>query len=399
MPARSTDARASLRTALRTAFVVAVLALFALSIAACGGDDSDSEPASSGGNAAEEDSGGSAVEAAQAIVDQYSQQPEFVPPGEPFDAKAGMAGKKVLSIPVSSQLPIIQFLETAMGTQAKRVGFEFEQHQNQGKKEQWVQGLDRAINEDFDVVDLLAIDPAALKPQIEAAREAGIKVVSTHFAGFDWEPPDYIDGAVRIPYTEAGEILGAWAVTQTEAKANALVVVDEAFASTAAMVDGIESVMADCADCKVTVKNVPAIDWAAGVRNEVATGIRRDPNLNYVIPIYDGMTPYVLAAVRDASATNRVGIATFNGTPSALEPVASGELDMNLGENEDWIARAMLDALMRVGSGMEVPEDSYQKGPLYIFTEDNVAEAGDPPQADQGYGNAYESGFDELWGL
>jgi ribose transport system substrate-binding protein len=396
MPAGPNDARASLRTALRTALAVAVLALFAVTIAACGGDDSDSEPAGSGGGG---DGAASGVEAAQAIVDQYSQKPEFVPPGPPFDAKKGMAGKKVLSIPVSTQLPIIVFLEKAMATQAERVGFQFDQHQNQGKKEQWIQGLDRAVNEGYDVVDLLAIDPAGLKPQIEAAREAGVKVVSTHLAGFDWEPPDYIDGATRIPYTEAGEILGAWAVTQTEGKANALVVVDEAFPSTAAMVDGIESVMGDCADCKVTVKNVPAIDWAAGVRNEVATGIRRDPNLNYVIPIYDGMTPFVLAAVRDANATNRVGIATFNGTPSALEPVAAGDLDMNLGENEDWIARAMLDAIMRVGSGEEVPEDHYEKGPLYIFTKDNVADAGDPPQADQGYGNEYESGFDELWGL
>jgi ribose transport system substrate-binding protein len=41
--------------------------------------------------------------------------------------------------------------------------------------------------------------------------------------------------------------------------------------------------------------------------------------LNYVIPIYDSMSQYVVPAIQEQSAANRVRIATFNGTPFVLK--------------------------------------------------------------------------------
>lgn len=72
---------------------------------------------------------------------------------------------------------------------------------------------------------------------------------------------------------------------------------------------------------------------------------------------------------------------------------------MDIGENEDWIAHAMLDADMRAAAGLKVPADDYKDAPLYIFTKANVASAGTPPSPAQGYGSAYVSGFAKLWGL
>jgi ribose transport system substrate-binding protein len=37
--------------------------------------------------------------------------------------------------------------------------------------------------------------------------------------------------------------------------------------------------------------------------------------------------------------------------------------------------------------------------PLYIWTKENLAEAGTPPTDSQGYGSEYRSAFLELWGL
>ena len=54
---------------------------------------------------------------------------------------------------------------------------------------------------------------------------------------------------------------------------------------------------------------------------------------------------------------------------------------------------------MRAAMDEPVPDDSYAKAPLLVFTKDNVANAGTPPDPAKGYGSAYESGFDELWGL
>jgi ribose transport system substrate-binding protein len=374
----------------RLAALAAGLALFAVG---CGGDDGGSSGASASG-------GGAKVDAAQRLLDKYSAEPRFSPPGEAFDAKTGMQGKKIMEIPITSEIPLTQVIAKDMSAQAKRIGFALKVWENQGKSDQWVQGMQTAIAQRYDAIDLLGIDPKLLKPQIDKARAAGIKVTSSHLAGFGWEVPDYIDGSIRLPYREVGQILAAWAITQTQGKANVLAIVAEDLASTADVVKGIKEEFAkDCPDCKVTTRNVPTTQWASGVQKEVASGLQRDPNVNYLLPIYDAMTQFAGAGLQVAGKAGKVGMASFNGTPFALQMVADGKLDMDLGENEVWIARAILDAAMRAAMDQPVPDDTYAKAPLLVFTKENVANAGSPPDPAKGYGESYVAGFDQLWGL
>ncbi len=377
--------------------LLAAAASAACLLAGCGGDDPAPSSSSSGAGAA---TGGAKIEAAQQLLDKYSAEPAFSPPGEAFDAVAGMKGKKIMEIPITSQIPLTQVISKEMSTQAKRVGFELKIWENQGKSDQWVSGMETAIAQKYDAVDLLGIDPKLLKPQIDKARAAGIKVTSSHLAGFGWEVPDYIDGAIRLPYYEVGQLLGAWAIVKTEGKANTLAIVAEDLASTADVVKGIKDEFArDCPDCKLTTRNVPTTQWASGVQKEVSSGLQRDPTVNYLLPIYDAMTQFAGAGLQVAGKAGKVGMASFNGTPFALQMVADGKLDMNIGENEVWIARAILDAAMRAAMDQPVPDDTYAKAPLLVFTKDNVAGAGSPPDPAKGYGSAYEAGFDTLWGL
>jgi ribose transport system substrate-binding protein len=372
--------------------LLAGLAAGGLLLAGCGGDDA-STTATAGAR-------GANVEAAQALVDKYSAEPEFTPPGPPIDAVAGMKGKKVMEIPVTSQVPLTQVISAELTKQAKRIGFGLKVWENQGKPDQWVQGIEAAIAQRYDVVDLLGIDPKLVAPQIKKARAAGVKVLSSHLAGFGWDVPDTIDGAVRLPYHEVGQLLAAWAITQTDGKANVLAIVAEDLASTADVVKGIRDEFArDCPDCKVTTRNVVTTQWATGVQKEVTNGIRRDPNVNYVLPIYDAMTQFAAAGLKVAGKGSSIGMASFNGTPFALKMVADGDLAMNIGENEVWIGRAILDAAMRAAMDEPVPDDDYKGAPLLVFTKDNVAQAGSPPDPAKGYGDAYEAGFDQLWGL
>jgi ribose transport system substrate-binding protein len=144
---------------------------------------------------------------------------------------------------------------------------------------------------------------------------------------------------------------------------------------------------------------VPTTQWASGVQKEVSTGLQRDPGVNYLLPIYDAMTQFAAAGLQVAGKADKVGMASFNGTPFALQMVADGKLAMNIGENEVWIARGILDAAMRAAMDQPVPDDDYAKAPLLVFTKDNVASAGNPPTASDGYGDSYVAGFDQLWGL
>jgi ribose transport system substrate-binding protein len=340
------------------------------------------------------------IAAAKAIIAKYSKEPKFVAPGPAFDARKAMKGKKVMIIPVTSQIPITQVITASMTRQAKRLGFTFTNWQNQGKADQWIQGIQQAIAQNYDVVDLLAIPPAVLKPQIDQARKAGVKVISSHFAGFGWQVPKYIDGAVRLPYYEVGQILAAWAIVQTNGKANVLSIVANDLVSSADVIKGMRNVFArDCKGCKLDIVDVPTVEWANKVQGEVQSGLQRNPNVNYVLPIYDAMTSFVSAALRISGKAGKIQQASFNGTPFVLEAVKKGDVQMDIGENEDWIARAMLDADMRAAAGLKVPKNHYRGAPLYIFTKKNVAKAGTPPHPAKGYGNTYGPGFDKLWKL
>jgi ribose transport system substrate-binding protein len=345
-------------------------------------------------------SSASGIDGAKKLIAKYSKEPKFVAPGPAFNAKTAMKGKKIMLIPVTSQLPITQTLTASMTKAAKKVGVKFTAWQNQGKADQWIAGINQAISQKYDVVDLLAIPPDVLKPQIDQARKAGVKVISSHFAGFGWKPPAFIDGAVRLPYYEVGQILAAWAIVQTNGKANVLSIVADDLVSSADVIKGMkDEFKKDCPSCKLEVKSVPTVEWANKVQGEVQSGLQRNPNVNYLLPIYDAMTSFVAAALRTAGKTGQIQQASFNGSPFALDFVKQGSLQMNIGENEDWIAHAMLDADMRAAAGLKVPASHYKGAPLYIFTKANVARAGTPPNPAKGYGNAYGPGFAKLWGI
>jgi ribose transport system substrate-binding protein len=349
-----------------------------------------------GASAAAAPSGG--VSGAKALIAKYSHEPAFVAPGAAFDAKKLMAGKKVMLIPVTSQLPITQTLQASMAKAAKQIGVKFTAWQNQGKSDQWIAGIQQAISQKYAVVDLLAIPPDVLRPQIELARKAGVKVISSHFAGFGWQPPKNIDGAVRLPYYQVGQILAAWAIVQTKGKANILSIVADDLVSSADVIKGMKNELAkDCSGCKIDIRSVPTVEWADKVQGEVQSGLQRDPGVNYVLPIYDAMTQFSTAALRTTGKSSTVHQASFNGSPFALDFVKQGTVQMDIGENEDWIAHAMLDADMRAAAGLKVPANDYKGTPLYIFTKANVAKAGTPPDPAKGYGTAYLGGFAKLW--
>ena len=72
--------------------------------------------------------------AAKAVVDAHSALPTFVPPGEPFDARKVMAGKKILTIPVSSANPFTKNITLAMIAVAKDIGFQVVEWENQAAR-------------------------------------------------------------------------------------------------------------------------------------------------------------------------------------------------------------------------------------------------------------------------
>ena len=340
------------------------------------------------------------MEDAQAMVDAHRAKPVFAAPGPAFDARACAAGKRIITLPVSSANPFTKNIAIAMIEAGNEVGVEVVEWENQAQPSQWVQGINFAINEKFDLIDLLGgVDPRVLVPQIQAAKEAGIKVKTSHFYDLSQTPHESVDGAVPVPYNYVGQILANWAIVRSGGKANVIIIGSDEIVPTAPFVQGIrDTLAANCPDCReVSYINAPVPEWATKIQPSVQSTLLANPDVNYIIPIYDSMSQFVVPAVRIAGKTGVVNIATFNGTPFVIDLIQEGAVEMDIGESLGWIARAILDSHMRTLCGLEEPPKL--NVPFYIFDSNNAKDAGTPADYDRGYGDVHVSGFRKLWGL
>ncbi|WP_349295805.1 substrate-binding domain-containing protein (plasmid) [Thioclava sp. 'Guangxiensis'] len=337
--------------------------------------------------------------AAEEILSAHSQKPGFEAPGKPFDAKSCMAGKSILTIPTTSSIPFNQGIVESEAQIAKEVGFKHEIWQNQGNPTQWVQGVEYAISNNFTAIDLMGgLIPASLAPQLAEARKKGIRVYASHYMDVTQEKDPNADISLPVSFTDVGKILAAYAVTETQGKANVLVIGSDDILPSQPYWTSIEKTLAElCPDCKATYVNVALADWATRIQTSTQSALLKDPSINFIIPIYDSMSQFVLPAL---AITGKRGmpIATFNGTPFVLDMIRNGDVKMDVGESLGWIARSSMDTYMRdlcdVG---DVPANLYV--PFYIFDKNNAAEAGVPATYDAGYGDAQLAGYRKLWGL
>lgn len=331
-------------------------------------------------------------------LEPFTKLPEFVAPGPPFDARSCIQGKSMLSIPVSSANPFTKNIEDAMEAVAKEVGLTFIRWKNQGQPLQWVQAMEHGINQKVDLIDLLAgTDPRVLVPQVQAALDAGIPVVASHYSGLEQAIPLASHG-VPIDYFKAGQLLVDWAVVSTGGKLNALVLISTGPLSTDSMMAGVKAEFEKCGEnCTYKVHNILVPDWATRIQSTVQSALLANPMVNYIIVIYDSMSQFVVPAVELTGSQDRVKIDAFNGTPFVLGLVQQGRVEMDIGENLDWIGHAIMDAEMRILCGLEPIENP--QIPFYIFDKNNAHTAGTPPQLSEGYGQAYIDGYRKLWGL
>jgi ribose transport system substrate-binding protein len=319
--------------------------------------------------------------------------------GPAFDAERELRGKLLFEIPITSEVPFVSAVEQGMRQAAAEVGADLQVYPNQGKPSQWAQGIRTAIARKADAILLLAQDPELVRPQIAQAEEAGIPVVVLRTTGEGEPCPKVGSACVPGPFEQAGRLEADFAIADSDGKANILVITSKDARSTGPLVRGLgDELSHKCPSCDVRYVDVPIPDWAAKLRGEVQSALVRDPNIDYVIPIYDSMSQFAVPAIRAAGAAGRIKIASFNGTPFVLEMLQDGEVvAMDAGEDLAWIGWASMDQAFRLVAG-ERPVRS-EHTPLRVFEAGNVDQTGDPPRFDQGYGRPYVDGYRKLWGV
>jgi ribose transport system substrate-binding protein len=337
-----------------------------------------------------------------AEIAKFKKIPAFTFKAPAFKARAGK-GKTIFTIPIASYIPYITQTDQRMEKVAKKYGYKWIEFANQGQPSEWATGVQQAIQQKVDLIVLQgAPPPQLLVPQLAAAKAAGIPVLLTHIIDPSEPVPAGVTLAVPAPFKKAARLEADWTIKKTKGKANVLIITSNEVLPTT----GIKKALANeyrkrCGStCTYKFVNVPVSDWATKIGTEVQSALQADPTINYIIPIYDSMAGFVLPAVKTAGKEKTVHVATYNGTPFVMDLLRAGDVvNMEVGEDLDWLGHANMDAAMRILTNQPLPKSKLldEQTPVRVFDATNVAEAGTPAVIDKGYGNAYKVGYAKLW--
>jgi ribose transport system substrate-binding protein len=375
----------------------------ALATTACSSGGSPAPSGSAAGSSAD------GITHAQTQLTAGSGQPTFTAPGPAFDVSSAK-GKSIFVIPAADN-EFDNAIQTQMKAIADQYGVKYTSCANQGSPNEWVSCFNTGLSQNPDLIVLnSALDPNQVKAQMTLAKQKNIPVLATHFFDQDYSKSlgtacggtsDLCDaglsGTVNAPFDAAVKLMADYVISKSNGTGHALVISANDAAPSEGMVDAIQQEFSTyCPGCTVDVQNVAVADWSTKVQPLVQAELAKDPQLKYVLPLFDFGASFAQSGINAAGKSGQAQIVSYNGTANVLQQLgASGSaVAMDVGEPLPWLGYAFMDQAFRLLTGQPtVPENT----PIRVFTSDNVSELGNPVSYDKGYGNAYIQGYTDLW--
>ena len=379
------------------------LTVAALVVAACGGDDSSSGGSSSSSSASGDDSGNAQVAAAEAAYKAQMGEAEWKAPGPPFDASKA-AGKTVYYIGVDMSIPILQTIAGQLKTALATAGAKLVICNGKGQPTEWKSCADDAVARKAGAIVVESFPAELIAGSLQNAEKAGIPVID----GNNADPTDPLgpgtDARVAFQYSKSGRLVSDWVIADSKGKANVLILQTSDVPNSKAVVkNGYEAELKEkCPGCKYTTKSIPIAQWSTNLGPLTQSSLNADPNIDYIIPAYDGMSTFVLPAIRQAGKADKVKVATFNADLDPMQNMAKGNMiGVDVGSHNTYEGWAYADQAMRLMTGEKPLQDELV--PIRVFTEDNVKELTLTPAAEKSgewYGEpTYKTEFQKLWGV
>lgn len=378
----------------RSRFVFAA-ALIAL-LAACGSSGGAS-PSST------QSSGGSGVAKAQAATVAAENAPTgFRAPGPAFDAKK-LAGKSIWVVQPLS-IPLSGYIEQGLHQAAALVGVSIHPCDGAAEVTPTVRCMEEAIAAHANLIYVQNVGAPSLTTQIAAARAAGIPVVTAESQDpgpvASYNPPGVVATTDQC-HACAGKLMADATIALSAGKAHAVVIWSSDVSDIGTpQLNAIKSEFNKrCPACTVQVVDVPLPQWSTELGTETRSIIASHPDVNYLLPLYDGMAIYMAPAVAASGASARVHIVSYNATPAVMQDLANKNvMAADVGSNALEWGWYWADQAFRVLAG--VAPSLNEAPPIRVFTATNIGSINVHASQTTWYGNAnYEAAFKSLWGL
>ncbi len=371
------------------------LALVALALSACG-DDEGNGSAQSGGTTAES----SGVAEAKQIVTEREAPITKGPSVPAFDASS-LKGKNVWFVSLALSIPYSQQVWSGVQQGAAALGMKATSFDGKFSPADVTRGIDLAVQDKADAIIVHSLPAGVVAPAIAEAKEAGVKIISaeTQNPGPPLpDVPDTVDALAGHSYSIPAEAMAAQIVADSGGKAkvhfySASDIGPGSKQGTDAFVAKLKEL---CADCEVEVEDAPVAQWS-GMTQRVTSLLRSQPDLDYIVPIFDGMSVGMLPGIR--SSGSDVKIVTGDATDSVLQALADGEFVLaDIGQPNVWTGVGILDQTARVLAGEPPVEDI---GVQYrMFTSNNISSIDLKAEPSTWYGDVdFLAEYKKIWGV
>ncbi|MDI6909359.1 substrate-binding domain-containing protein [Nocardioides sp.] len=339
------------------------------------------------------------------LIEQHSDAPEFTPPGPTFDASQ-LKGKTIAIVAIDLRVPTLADVVANAKVAAGLLGLKVTVFDAKSQATLMQQGMQQAIDNRADAIISDGLVMQVVADQIKEAKDRGIPTIDVvnsppvpDVPGQGSDPN--IFGNVSPDAALGGQLIAAAAIASTDGKAKVQVMNTSELTAAPAIVKSITETIENCDACEVVSTTDTALnDWSTQIPGLTATQIRSNPEINFILPIYDAMGIFATTGVQQAAATGKAWVASQDGSPAALALVKQGDVFVaNVAKSSSWAAWAAVDQAMR-GMLEMAPADPV----LPVRYVDSAALEGVDTSTSKSvdealFGPAYQDGYKELWGL
>jgi ribose transport system substrate-binding protein len=365
------------------ACALAAVSLFAVG---CGGND-DSSSSSSGSSGSSSSSSGSSADtgapatdiaAVKARVAEYEKGPTAYQ--GPTDKVPVAKRIKLAWVPCSQAVRgCVRPVEEA-GKLAKELGWDVKSYDGKGTPKDNNSAVEQAVAGGADVVLTGGVDPSFIAGGLKSAKDKGVLVAS--LSQYVPPAPDGYKFDIGADYKKLGNMIGDWAVADSDGKAVLLPFRDNSFKSAVAVTEGTEDAVRACKTCQVLGEQLfVATDLGSRLGPRAVDILRKNPDINYVLGTYDPAATALVPAIANAGLKGKVKVIASLGNEQNLNYVKSGNIqEADSGFDNAYMGYMAIYQVNRLLAkqplwetpGVADPVSKYSGNvPLRLFTTDN----------------------------
>ena len=339
--------------------------------------------------------------AKKAVAAAEAAPATFHTPGEAFNA-APARGKTVWFV-TTPAVPFASLIDLGLKQALKAAGLRLVIYDGQGTVPKYSQGINQGIAQKANVIVEAQIPAQLFSQDIAKAKRAGIPVIVIENEDPGRLPPTAPPGVVAAadqPHQAVGKLMADFTIADSGATGKVVVLwSSDAKGIGVPQLKGITDEFKRLAP-KMTVetRDVPVARWTADLPTLTGTLIA-DPNVKYLLPLYDGMVLNMLPAVHAANAQHRVKIVSFNALPAMMTSLSKRDVvAADVGTSGQQLGWALADQILRVLTRHRPLLDIQL--PIRLFDNKNIGSINLSAPQQTWYGNVnFAAAYEKLWRL